>query len=126
MLLFYLTLTYSSLFLYCICFDLYSRLCAISLLSYDALLWSMVDCTPHLFPSILIDPNLVRVWAVSVFPDFDVFISLPEIASIFTAEFYATFLALSRILFHDSDSFVIYSDSQSGLQALGSFIHAIS
>ena len=45
-----------------------------------------------------------------VFPDFEVFISLPEIASIYRAELRAIFLALSRILFHDSDSFVIYSE----------------
>ena len=47
----------------------------------------------------------------AVFPDFNVFISLPVVASICTAELYAIFLALSRISFHDSDNFVIYSDS---------------
>ena len=59
----------------------------------------------------------------AVFPDFDVFF-LPVVASIFTAELCAIFLALSRISFHDSDSFVIYSDSRCALQALGSlYIH---
>ena len=65
------------------------------------------------------------VGCAAVFPDFDVFTSLPGVASIFTAELYAIFLALSRISFHDSDSFVIYSDSRSAMQALGEFIHAI-
>ena len=60
------------------------------------------------------------VGCAAVFPDFDVFISLPVVTSIFTAELYAIFLALSRISFHDSDSFVIYSDPRSALQALGS------
>ena len=66
-------------------------------------------------------PNLVRVCCAAVFLDFDVFISLPVVASIFTAELCAIFLHLSRIPFHDSDSFVLYSDSRSALQALGSF-----
>ena len=56
----------------------------------------------------------------AVFPDFDVFISLPVVASIFTTELCAIFLALSHTSFHDSDSFVIYSDSRSALQALRS------
>ena len=56
----------------------------------------------------------------SVFPDFDLFISLPVGASIFTEELCAVFLSLSLISFHDSDSFVIYSDSRSALQYLGS------
>ena len=46
--------------------------------------------------------------------------SLPVVASIFTTELCAIFLALSRISFHESDSFIIYSDSRSSLQALGS------
>ena len=37
------------------------------LLDYDALLWNMHRCTPHLFPSILMGPSLVRVWAVPLF-----------------------------------------------------------
>ena len=52
------------------------------------------------------------------FPDFDVFISLPVVASIFTAELCAIFLALSRISFHDSNN-LIYSDSRSSLQVPG-------
>ena len=63
-------------------------------------------------------PSLVRVRAV--FPDFDVFISLPVVASIFTAELYDIFLALPRISFHTNNKFVIYSDSRSARQALGS------
>ena len=51
------------------------------------------------------------VGCAAVFPDFNVFISLPVVASIFTAELCAIFLTLSRISFHDSNSFVIYSDS---------------
>ena len=42
---------------------------------------------------------------------FDVFISLPLVASTFPADLYAIFLALSRISFYDSTNFVIYSDS---------------
>ena len=61
------------------------------------------------------------VGCVAVFPDFEVFISLPVVASIFRAELCAIFLALSRISFYDSDSFVVYSDSRSALQALGNF-----
>ena len=53
------------------------------------------------------------------FPDFDVFISLPVVASMFTAELCAIFLALSRISFHVSNNSVIYADSRSVLQALG-------
>ena len=60
------------------------------------------------------------VVCAAVFPDFDVFVSRPVVASIFTAELCAIFFALSRISFHDKDSFVIYSDSRSVLQALGS------
>ena len=56
-----------------------------------------------------------------VFPDLDLFISLPVVPSIFIAELCAIFLALSRISFHDRNSFVTYSDSRSALQALGSF-----
>ena len=40
----------------------------------------------------------------TVFPEFDVFISLPVVASIFTAELCAIFLTL------DNNNFVIYSD----------------
>ena len=65
-------------------------------------------------------PNLVRVWGVPLFfPDFDISISFPVVALIFTAELCALFLALSCISFHDSDSFVIYSDFRSALQAFG-------
>ena len=46
--------------------------------------------------------------------------SLPGVASIFTVELCVIFLALSRISFHDSNNFVIYSDSRSALQALWS------
>ena len=42
----------------------------------------------------------------AVFPDFDVFISLPEVDSKFTARLCAIFLALSRISFHDSNLFI--------------------
>ena len=45
------------------------------------------------------------------FPDFDMFISLPLVVSMFTADLYAIFLSLSHKLFHDSANFVIYSDS---------------
>ena len=58
------------------------------------------------------------VGCAAVFPDFDMFISLPLVASIYTAELCASFLALSRILFHDSNNFVIYLDSRNALQAL--------
>ena len=60
------------------------------------------------------------VGCAAVFSDFDVFVYLPIVASIFTAELCAIFLALSRISFHTSDNFVIYSDSRSALQALSS------
>ena len=43
------------------------------------------------------------------FPDFDVFISLPLVASIFTAELCAIFLALSCISFHGNNN-LIYCD----------------
>ena len=80
----------------------------------------MLDCTPHLFPSYTDGSKSSEgVVCASVFPDFDVFVSLPVVASIFTAESCAIFLALSRISFHTSDNFVIYSDSRSALQALG-------
>ena len=51
------------------------------------------------------------VGCAAVFPDFDVFILLPVVASIFTAELCVIFLGLSRMSFHDSNNFVIYSDS---------------
>ena len=35
--------------------------------SYDPLLWSMHSSTLHLFPFILMGPNLVRVWVVPLF-----------------------------------------------------------
>ena len=55
-----------------------------------------------------------------VFPVFDVFISLPVVSLIFRAELCAIFLPLSRISFHDSNNFVIYSLSRGALQDLGS------
>ena len=55
----------------------------------------------------------------AIFPDFETFVSLPLMASIFTAELCAIFLALTRISTHTGFSFVIYSDSRSTLQALG-------
>ena len=60
------------------------------------------------------------VVCATVFPDFDVFISLLVVALTFTAELCAIFLALCSISFHDSNNFVIYSESRSALQALGS------
>ena len=65
------------------------------------------------------------VGCAAVFPDFDVFISLPVVALICRAELFAIFLALPRISFHDSTSFVIYSDSEVPYRPLGAFIHAI-
>ena len=56
---------------------------------------------------IYIDKSIILVTGCeSVFPDFGVFISLPLVVSLFTAELSAIFLALSRIYF------VIYSDFQ--------------
>ena len=60
------------------------------------------------------------VGCVAVFPDFDVFISLPVVILIFTEELCAIFLAISRISFYFSNNFVIYFESRSALQALGS------
>ena len=59
------------------------------------------------------------VGCAAVFSDFDVFISLPVVASIFTAESCVIFLSLSRISFRGSNIFVIYSDSRSFSQTLG-------
>ena len=59
------------------------------------------------------------VECAAVFLDFDVFIPLPLVASIFTAQLYAIFLALPHISFHDSNNYVIYFDSRSALQTLG-------
>ena len=58
------------------------------------------------------------VGCAAVFPDFELFVSLPLMASIFTAELCAIFLALTRISELDDSSFTIYSDSRSALQAL--------
>lgn len=59
------------------------------------------------------------VGAAAVFPDSTLSHSLPEHASIFTAELVAILLALARILASDSASpYVIFSDSLSALQAL--------
>ena len=58
------------------------------------------------------------VGCAAVFPDFDVFISLPVVGLIFTTESCAIFLVLSLISFRNSDNFVIYSDSK--YPALGS------
>ena len=57
------------------------------------------------------------VSCAAVFPDFDVVISLPVVASIFTAELCGIFLFL---LTFPSMSVVIYSDLLRALQALGS------
>ena len=93
-------------------------------LRYSALEHARV--TLRLFPSTLMGCSLVRVlFCVAVFHDFDVFISLSLVVSISTAESYAIFVSFSLISFHDSNNFVMYSDSRSALQALGSFIHAI-
>ena len=90
------------------------------LLSYVVLLWNMHGCTPHLFPSILKGSECSEgVSCAAVFPDC-IFISLPVVASIFTVELYAIFLAFSCIYFHETNNFVIYSDSRSALQALRS------
>ena len=78
----------------------------------------MYGYTPHLFPSILMSPSLVRVFAVPLF--FLTFLSLfLWVASIFTEELYVIFLALSRISVRESNNFVTYYDSRSLLQALG-------
>ena len=53
--------------------------------------------------------------------DFGVFVCLFIVTLIFTAELVDIFLALSRIYFPDSATFVIYSDSRNAMQALGSF-----
>ena len=60
------------------------------------------------------------VGCVDAFPDLDVFISLPVVSSIITVELCVIFFALSSISFHDNNNFIIYSDSRSVLQALGS------
>ena len=74
------------------------------LLSYVVLLWNMHRCTPHLFPSVLMGPRLVRLWGCAVvFPNFDMFISLPVVTSFFTSELYAIFLAhIIHFLFSSS------------------------
>ena len=61
------------------------------------------------------------VGCAAVFHDFDVFISLPSVLYIFTVELCVIFLALTRISFHDSATFVICSDFRSA----GAFIHTI-
>ena len=58
---------------------------------------------------------MVRVWAVPRFFQTFTCSSLPVVASIFTAEL----CPLSRISVHDSNNFIIYSDSRNALQALG-------
>ena len=77
------------------------------LLSYVVLVWSMHG-----------SKSSEGVGCAAVFPDYDVFISHPVAASVFTVELCVIFLALSRILFHDSNNFVIYLDSRNALQAL--------
>ena len=88
------------------------------LLNYDPMLWSMYT------PSFLIYTDGSKsgegVGCPAVFLYFDVFISFPVVASIFTAELCAIFLTVSRISFHGINNFVIYSDSRSAVQALGS------
>ena len=55
------------------------------------------------------------VGCAAVFLDFDVLISLPVVASIFTEELYAIFLSFSPISFQDGNNLVIYSDSRRAL-----------
>ena len=59
------------------------------------------------------------VGCAAIFPDFETFVSLQLMESIFTAELCAIFLALTRISTHNGSSLVIYSDSLIALQALG-------
>ena len=54
-----------------------------------------------------------------MFLEFETFVSLPLMTSIFTPELCAIFLAVTRISTHNGSSFIIYSDSRSALQALG-------
>ena len=60
-----------------------------------------------------------RVGCTAVFSDFEMFVSLPLMATIFTAELCAIFLALTQISTHNDSSFIVHSDSSSALHALG-------
>ena len=61
----------------------------------------------------------IEVGCAAIFPNFETFVSLPLMASIFTAELCVIFLTLTRISTHNGSSFVIYSDFRSALQPLG-------
>ena len=62
-----------------------------------------------------------EVWAMPLFFLILMYSSLPVVASILTVELCAIYLSLFRISFHESNNFVIYLDSRSAMQALGSF-----
>ena len=63
--------------------------------------------------------SALGVHCATLFPELEMFVSLPLMASIFTSGPCAIFLALTRISTPNGSSFVIYSDSLSALQALG-------
>ena len=76
-----------------------------------------------MFQSIVKIPNLVRVWVI--FSDFDVFIPLPLVASIFTEDLCVIFLALNLISFHDVLLLFVILTLVVPCRSLGVFIPAI-
>ena len=56
-----------------------------------------------------------------VFPDFNYCGALPANASVFTSKLYGILTALKRIVHHENCNYIIFCDSKSVLEALGSF-----
>ena len=91
------------------------------LLSYDGLLWKYARVYAPSVP-IYIDgfKSSEAVGSAAVFPDFDLFIPLPVVVSMFTAESCVIFLALSRISF-----LVFFLTPEVPCRPLGAFIPVI-
>ena len=56
-----------------------------------------------------------------VFPDHNICGALPSAASIFTAELFSILTVVKKLLSYEGNSFTVFSDSRSALQALSSF-----
>ena len=87
--------------------------------SYVALLWTIRGHMPQQSQSILMGQNLMRGRLLGSLPSFEALWSFLQATTIFTAEMVAILLALTHISFDTANSFIIYSDSRSTLQVLG-------
>ena len=84
--------------------------------------WVKASHSPSELCCSALGQSLVRVWAVPVFPDFEVFISSFRCFDLYSGIICYFPQPFSQILFQDSSNFILYSDSWSACWPLGAFI----